>query len=99
MGAPLTFSHGGTVRIHALPIAALPGPTVPSSSSSRPRPVSLSPQPKTTTSDEKPRTQKKTNRILGDYTTLGTGSMGKVKLATQNVTGEQVCKFVSVVLG
>ena len=33
------------------------------------------------------------NRILGDYTlskTLGAGSMGKVKLATHNVTGEKV---------
>lgn len=33
------------------------------------------------------------NRILGDYTlskTLGAGSMGKVKLATHNITGEKV---------
>jgi serine/threonine protein kinase KIN1/2 len=38
----------------------------------------------------KPRT---TNRILGDYTlskTLGAGSMGKVKLAHHNITGEKV---------
>lgn len=35
----------------------------------------------------------RSNRILGDYTlskTLGAGSMGKVKLATHNMTGEQV---------
>lgn len=35
----------------------------------------------------------RTNRILGDYTlskTLGAGSMGKVKLATHNITGEKV---------
>ena len=35
-----------------------------------------------------------TNRILGDYTlskTLGAGSMGKVKLAHHNITGEKVC--------
>lgn len=35
-----------------------------------------------------------TNRILGDYTlskTLGAGSMGKVKLAHHNLTGEKVC--------
>ena len=35
----------------------------------------------------------RSNRILGDYTltkTLGAGSMGKVKLATHNLTGEQV---------
>lgn len=34
------------------------------------------------------------NRVLGDYTlskTLGAGSMGKVKLAHHNVTGEKVC--------
>jgi serine/threonine protein kinase len=33
---------------------------------------------------------------LGDYTlskTLGAGSMGKVKLATHNITGEKVCVF------
>lgn len=38
-----------------------------------------------------------TNRILGDYTlskTLGAGSMGKVKLATHNVTGEKVCSVL-----
>ncbi|KAJ7472050.1 hypothetical protein FB451DRAFT_1090269, partial [Mycena latifolia] len=36
---------------------------------------------------------KRSNRILGDYTlskTLGAGSMGKVKLATHNVTGEKL---------
>lgn len=36
-------------------------------------------------------------RILGDYTlskTLGAGSMGKVKLAHHNVTGEKVCSTV-----
>ncbi|KIK64112.1 hypothetical protein GYMLUDRAFT_95016 [Collybiopsis luxurians FD-317 M1] len=35
----------------------------------------------------------RSNRILGDYTlskTLGAGSMGKVKLATHNMTGEQL---------
>ncbi|RDB21955.1 Protein kinase kin1 [Hypsizygus marmoreus] len=35
----------------------------------------------------------RTNRILGDYTlskTLGAGSMGKVKLATHNITGEKL---------
>lgn len=36
------------------------------------------------------------NRVLGDYTlskTLGAGSMGKVKLAHHNVTGEKVSFF------
>ena len=40
-----------------------------------------------------PSKQRNTNRILGDYTlskTLGAGSMGKVKLAHHNVTGEKV---------
>ncbi|KAJ7640305.1 Pkinase-domain-containing protein [Mycena polygramma] len=42
-----------------------------------------------------PRSQKpkRSNRVLGDYTlskTLGAGSMGKVKLATHNVTGEKL---------
>ncbi len=40
-----------------------------------------------------PPKQRTTNRILGDYTlskTLGAGSMGKVKLAHHNVTGEKV---------
>jgi hypothetical protein len=39
----------------------------------------------------------RSNRILGDYTlskTLGAGSMGKVKLATHNVTGEKVRFFL-----
>lgn len=46
-----------------------------------------------------PSRSSRSNRILGDYTlskTLGAGSMGKVKLATHNVTGEQVC-FASLV--
>ena len=36
----------------------------------------------------------RSNRILGDYTlskTLGAGSMGKVKLATHNITQEKAC--------
>ncbi|KAI0274166.1 hypothetical protein BGY98DRAFT_1090659 [Russula aff. rugulosa BPL654] len=40
-----------------------------------------------------PTKQRTTNRILGDYTlskTLGAGSMGKVKLAHHNVTGEKL---------
>jgi serine/threonine protein kinase len=44
-----------------------------------------------------PPKQRTTNRILGDYTlskTLGAGSMGKVKLAHHNITGEKVCPIV-----
>jgi serine/threonine protein kinase len=39
------------------------------------------------------------NRILGDYTlskTLGAGSMGKVKLAHHNVTGEKVSTSIGI---
>jgi serine/threonine protein kinase KIN1/2 len=38
-------------------------------------------------------TRRTSNRVLGDYTlskTLGAGSMGKVKLAHHNITGEKV---------
>ena len=44
---------------------------------------------------QKPRSS---NRVLGDYTlgkTVGAGSMGKVKLAYHNITGEKV-SFVLV---
>jgi hypothetical protein len=43
-----------------------------------------------------PNKPSRSNRILGDYTlskTLGAGSMGKVKLATHNITGEKVYVF------
>ncbi|EIN06534.1 Pkinase-domain-containing protein [Punctularia strigosozonata HHB-11173 SS5] len=46
-------------------------------------------KPRRESSSTKPRSS---NRILGDYTlskSLGAGSMGKVKLATHNVTGEK----------
>lgn len=67
---------------------------------SRQRPASMPPQPtEAKAADADPaRTRqspssKRSNRILGDYTlskTLGAGSMGKVKLATHNVTGEKL---------
>lgn len=44
----------------------------------------------TSSRSQKPR---QTSRVLGDYTlgkTLGQGSMGKVKLAYHNITGEKV---------
>lgn len=44
-------------------------------------------------SSSAPAKSRTTNRILGDYTlskTLGAGSMGKVKLAHHNLTGEKV---------
>jgi hypothetical protein len=96
----------------------------PTSSSRRPRPISMPPQSYTANPpvvaansaantdvsdskhDENSQRRKhreehsssgkpnRSNRILGDYTlskTLGAGSMGKVKLATHNITGEKVC--------
>ncbi|KAJ7773666.1 hypothetical protein DFH07DRAFT_990228 [Mycena maculata] len=66
---------------------------------SRPRPASMPPQAKGAESEAEARsrpsssTTKRSNRILGNYTlskTLGAGSMGKVKLATHNITGEKL---------
>ncbi|KAJ7853694.1 hypothetical protein B0H14DRAFT_3865742 [Mycena olivaceomarginata] len=67
---------------------------------SRQRPASMPPQPteaKAADADpartRQPSSSKRSNRILGDYTlskTLGAGSMGKVKLATHNITGEKL---------
>lgn len=94
----------------------LPSAVPRTGASSRPRPVSMPPQPYNTTAvaapppsekerpvEEPPRQRthrdgstsksRSSNRILGDYTlskTLGAGSMGKVKLATHNITGEKV---------
>ncbi|KAF7349497.1 Non-specific serine/threonine protein kinase [Mycena sanguinolenta] len=60
----------------------------------RQRPVSMPSQPDANTSQTRSASSKKrSNRILGDYTlskTLGAGSMGKVKLATHNITGEKL---------
>lgn len=47
-------------------------------------------------SSQQQQQRSRSSRMLGDYTlskTLGAGSMGKVKLATHNVTGEKVCYF------
>ncbi len=80
-----------------------------STNASKPRPVSMPPQP-SAGSDDRQRASdgasgsrrpdapagsrsRSSHRILGDYTlskTLGAGSMGKVKLAHHNVTGEKV---------
>ncbi|KAJ6510732.1 hypothetical protein C8R45DRAFT_965014 [Mycena sanguinolenta] len=67
---------------------------------SRQRPTSMPPQPTEAQAADADASQTKTtspskrsNRILGDYTlskTLGAGSMGKVKLATHNITGEKL---------
>lgn len=65
--------------------------------SSKDAPPSNSSQSKRTRDRDREASQSsraRTNRLLGDYTlskTLGAGSMGKVKLATHNITGEKVC--------
>lgn len=44
------------------------------------------------------RTSRTTVRVIGNYSlgkTLGAGSMGKVKLAYHNITGEKVCSVAS----
>ncbi|KAJ7025162.1 hypothetical protein C8F04DRAFT_968128 [Mycena alexandri] len=57
-------------------------------------PQAQAPEPAVDDARTKPATTaKRSNRILGDYTlskTLGAGSMGKVKLATHNITGEKL---------
>ena len=103
--------------------------TGPTASFHHPRPLSMPPQPYTSSSpaaagnsavtdasDSKDRSYdensqrrrhrdehassskpSRSNRILGDYTlskTLGAGSMGKVKLATHNISGEKVRGFL-----
>ena len=83
---------------------SLPPPTyTPSySGTSSERPRQHAEQPLATTQRHSQRgvetpKQRTTNRILGDYTlskTLGAGSMGKVKLAHHNITGEKVCPVV-----
>ena len=50
----------------------------------------------TTESSSRAPKPRSSNRVLGDYTlgkTLGAGSMGKVKLAHHNITGEKVRFF------
>lgn len=71
-------------------------PTYSGTSSERPRQYAEQPlataQRHSQRGGETPK-QRTTNRILGDYTlskTLGAGSMGKVKLAHHNITGEKV---------
>jgi hypothetical protein len=66
------------------------GKDPPASGSSTPK------RPRDRDRDAPQSTRSRTNRLLGDYTlskTLGAGSMGKVKLATHNVTGEKVALF------
>ena len=80
---------------------SLPPPTYSPShsgtSSDRPRQYAEQPHAAAQRQSQRgvdPTRSRTTNRILGDYTlskTLGAGSMGKVKLAHHNVTGEKVC--------
>jgi serine/threonine protein kinase KIN1/2 len=51
------------------------------------------------TNGQSSKSGRSSNRVLGDYTlskSLGQGSMGKVKLAHHNVTGQKVCASLSV---
>lgn len=75
-----------------LPYNTTPGSATTSSSDTkdRPRGPSGDRRQHRDASSSRP---SRSNRILGDYTlskTLGAGSMGKVKLATHNITGEKV---------
>jgi hypothetical protein len=81
------------------PMSLPPQPYTPShsgTSSERPRHYGEQPHAATQRHSQRsvdPNKQRTTNRILGDYTlskTLGAGSMGKVKLAHHNISGEKV---------
>lgn len=66
-------------------------PATSNGSTDKERPMD-EPKPRHASSTSK--SGRSSNRLLGDYTlskTLGAGSMGKVKLATHNITGEKVC--------
>jgi len=92
-----------TAESSAVPI---PRPS-PTNGSAR-RPVSMPPQPNVSGTSsaggesrsrnhEPQHRSKQSGRVLGSYTmtkTLGAGSMGKVKLAVHNQTGEKVCCLV-----
>ncbi|GLB42692.1 putative non-specific serine threonine protein kinase [Lyophyllum shimeji] len=73
------------------PLPYNPSPSANNSSSDKER--SRDPTPSRRTREASGSRPSRTNRLLGDYTlskTLGAGSMGKVKLATHNVTGEKL---------
>ena len=95
---PQTSTPAGTSEPSAVPI-----PRTPATNGSAQRPASMPPQPNaldTTGGESRSRNHesqhrsKQGGRVLGSYTmtkTLGAGSMGKVKLASHNQTGEKVC--------
>ncbi|KAF9222128.1 Pkinase-domain-containing protein [Gyrodon lividus] len=67
-------------------------PSPPTSSSDRDRQQMSEPKHRQHRDGSTTKQGRSSNRILGDYTltkTLGAGSMGKVKLALHNVTGEK----------
>lgn len=88
-------THSGPALVAAAATAAVPSPAT-SSSDTKDKSQSHddATQPKRNPDHGSRHTRSgRPNRILGDYTlskTLGAGSMGKVKLATHNVTGEKV---------
>jgi hypothetical protein len=93
--APLPRGAAPKPRPMSLPPTSY-SPSYSGTSSERPRQYAEQPlasaQRHSQRGPEAPK-QRTTNRILGDYTlskTLGAGSMGKVKLAHHNVTGEKV---------
>jgi hypothetical protein len=96
-GRPVSMppqAFGGTTHL----AAAGAGPsTVTGSSSDKERPADDTLHAKRRDGNTKGRSS---HKILGDYTlskTLGAGSMGKVKLAVHNVTGEKVGVVVGII--
>jgi len=93
--APMPRGAASKPRPMSLPPASY-APSYSGTSSDRPRQYVEQPIASAQRHSQRglePPKQRTTNRILGDYTlskTLGAGSMGKVKLAHHNVTGEKV---------
>lgn len=96
---PAPLPRGSTPNSHRQRPVSMPPQTFVQASTANPAPASETRErshdenrERRRHRDDTPRSSR-SNRILGDYTlskTLGAGSMGKVKLATHNVTGEKV---------
>jgi hypothetical protein len=93
--APIPRGTASKPRPMSLPPASF-SPSYSGTSSERPRQYVEQPIASAQRHSQRglePPKQRTTNRILGEYTlskTLGAGSMGKVKLAHHNTTGEKV---------
>ncbi|KAG8962148.1 serine/threonine-protein kinase KIN2 [Tulasnella sp. 419] len=99
-GGVVAGGHEYELPVHPPPVTreyqSRPRPMSMPPQQSRPMDPESSQQPQQSQQPEQPQgttRSSRQNRVLGDYTlgkTLGAGSMGKVKLAQHNVTGEKL---------